>query len=134
MSQQRFEIRFDEDAWQEYEALDGSLKNIVDKYLERMEFRADEIGKNLENYASTKLSGCKELKLKKYGIRIIYRVTDIHVDILKVVDVLAVEARSKDFVFNIAHKRYRPLKGLSEGSIRNFLQSRKKYIKQNDNL
>lgn len=129
MPEQRFEIRFDEDAWKEYESLDGSLRNIVDKYLERLEYRADEIGKNLENYVSTKLAGCKELKLKKYGIRIVFRITDIHVDILRIVYVLTIESRSKDFVFKIADKRYRFFKGLSADRIKEFLDNKKKYKK-----
>lgn len=73
MSNQRFEVRFHPGAYKEYIDLDNSTAEIVDKALEEMEYRADEIGKNLRNNNDTKLAGCKEIKLRGAGIRIIYR-------------------------------------------------------------
>ena len=44
---QRFAIRFDPDAAKEYESLDGSVVSIVDKAIDELKDRADEIGKPL---------------------------------------------------------------------------------------
>jgi mRNA interferase RelE/StbE len=110
MSEPRFEIRFDADAFREYQQLDHSVVEIVDKFFETLEMRADEIGKVLTNKTSSKLHGCKEIKLKKAGIRMIFRVTKETVDILRVVYILTIEKREEDKVFKIADKRFRSLK------------------------
>ncbi len=110
MSNHRFEIRFDPDAQKEYLQLDHSVVKIVDKFLERLEDRADEIGKPLSNTHSSRLAGCKEMKLREAGIRIIFRVTDTVVEVLRVVYILAIERRSDDYVFKIADKRYQDFK------------------------
>lgn len=88
MSKPRFEIRFDPDAVKEYQKLESSVAKIVDKFLERLEERAGEIGKPLHNTQSGKLAGCKEMKLRDAGIRIIFRVTDEVVEVLRVVYIL----------------------------------------------
>lgn len=117
MSEPRFEIRFDPDAVKEYQQLDNSVVKIVDKFLERLEERADEIGKPLHNTQSSRLAGCKEMKLRDAGIRIIFRVTDEIVEVLRVVYVLAVEHRSDDYVFKIASRRYEDFKDDSTAAI-----------------
>ncbi len=54
---------------------------FVDKALTRLESRAGEIGKPLHNRYATKLHGCKEIKLRQAGVRIVLRVTNETVDI-----------------------------------------------------
>lgn len=110
MSDRRFELRFDEDAYKEYQRLDNSVAKIVDDFFDELELRADEIGKDLVNKQSTRLHGCKEIKLKKAGIRIVYRVTNETVDILRIVYVLSIEKRDDGFVFRVADKRFKRLK------------------------
>lgn len=117
MSQQRFEVIMDPDVLKEYEKLDNSVAEIVDKALEELEIRADKVGKNLSNYQDTKLAGCKEIKLRDAGIRIVFRVTNEKVDILRIVYILTVEKRSRDFAFKVAHKRYKFLKGFSKSKL-----------------
>ncbi len=126
MSQQRFEIIMDPDAMKEYKKIDNSVVEIVDKALEELEIRADEVGKKLSNYKGTKLAGCKEIKLRDAGVRIVFRVIDEKVDVLRIVYILAVEKRSKDFAFNKAHKKYKILKGFSKSEIKEYC---KKQIK-----
>ncbi len=82
------------------------MVKIVDKSLERLEERADEIGKPLHNTQNSRLAGCKEIKLRDAGVRIIFRVTDTVVEVLRVVYILAIEHRSDDYVFKIASQRY----------------------------
>lgn len=85
MSNHRFEVRFDVDALTEYQRLDNALVTIVDKALARLEERADEIGTLFKNKYATKLHGCKEIKLRDAGLRIVFRVTDHTVEVLCVV-------------------------------------------------
>lgn len=92
MSDRRFEVRFDPSALDEYQDLDPSVVVDVDKALEKLETRAEEIGKPLENKYSAKFHGCKEIKLRRAGLRIIFRVTNETVDVLRIVDVLTIES------------------------------------------
>lgn len=110
MDELRFDVRFDEDAYREYERLDTSIVAFVDKALEQLEMRADEIGRILTNKQSTKLHGCKEIKLRDAGIRIVFRVTNEIVDVLRIVYVLTIEKREKEIVFRTADKRLRRFK------------------------
>ncbi|MDO4848151.1 MAG: addiction module toxin RelE [Coriobacteriia bacterium] len=85
-------------AEKEYRSLDGSTRVMVDKGLLRLAQRADEIGKAL----SGALAGCKELRFRADGIRVIYRIVDGRVE---VVQVLAIVSRDKGRVFDIPSKR-----------------------------
>ncbi|MBE1553239.1 type II toxin-antitoxin system RelE family toxin [Sporosarcina limicola] len=107
MTPPKFDVRLDPDALKEYEKLDGSVIQMVNKSIDELEYRAHEVGKVLENKRNVKLHGCKEIKLQSSGIRIIFRITDEIVEVLRVVYVLAVERRSDDFVFKVASKRFK---------------------------
>jgi len=101
----RYVVYFDPDAAKEYADLDGSVIPLVDKALEELIRRADEVGKPLGNKQSLKLAGCREIKFRDSGIRIIFRITDEKVDILRIVFVLAVSKREEFHVFKLAAKR-----------------------------
>jgi mRNA interferase RelE/StbE len=101
---ERFDIRFDKDAEKEYNKLDNSVLGIVNKAINELVYRADEVGKNLGNHSNTKLAGCKEIKLRDVGIRIVFRVTDTIVEVLRVVYILAIEQRSRDLAFKLQIK------------------------------
>lgn len=75
-----------------------------------------------------KLAGCKEIKLNDAGIRIIFRVTNEIVEVLRVVYILAAEKRSRDFVFKIASARLKDLK--STDCLSNALERSSRYIKR----
>jgi len=120
MSKARFEVKLAPAASREYVKLDKSVIGIVDNAIDRLEERADEIGTLLNNYQNTKLAGCKEIKLRDAGVRIIFKITDQVVNILQVVYVLTIERRDKDQVFRIANERYQeykqdPLEALTKG-------------------
>jgi len=110
MNEARFTIKFAPAAAKEYEKLDNSVIGIVDAAIDRLEERADEIGTPLHNYRDTKLAGCKEVKLRDAGIRIVFKITDQYVHILQVVYILTIESRSDEKVFKIAHERFKSLK------------------------
>lgn len=104
-NEQKFDVRFAPDAAKEYSKLKNPTLTFVNKALDELEFRADEVGKPLGNKRDMKLAGCKEIKLRDAGIRIIFRITDTSIDILQVVQVLAIEKRSNDMVFKLASRR-----------------------------
>ena len=82
----------------EYEALDGSVRSMLNKGLARLRIRPAEIGKTL----SGALAGCRELKFRADGLRVIYRIRDGQVQI---VDILAIGARDHDRAFRDAERR-----------------------------
>jgi mRNA interferase RelE/StbE len=94
---------------------------------DELEIRADEVGKSLRNTYSSKLVGCKEIKLRDSGIRIVFRVTNEIVDILRIVYVLTIEHRSDDYVFKIAAKRLGPLKTVQKTELFKVLQKATKW-------
>ena len=102
MTAARFSVEFiDEGAKGDYLSLDGSVRAMVDKGLARLALRADEVGKPL----SGPLSGCKELKFRSDGIRVVFRIVDGRV---QVVQVVAIGRRDKGKVFDAAARRVAP--------------------------
>jgi mRNA interferase RelE/StbE len=99
MTSPKFKIEFiSKDAEKDYLALDGSIRPMVDKGIARLALRADEIGKQLTG----SLSGCRELKFRADGIRIIYRIVRGRVEIVQIV---AIGQRDKGKSFAMARKR-----------------------------
>ncbi len=99
MSAARFEVEFFSAAAEnDYRSLDGSVRAMVDKGIARLALRADEIGKPLSGL----LAGCRELKFRADGIRVIYR---IHNGRVELVQIIAIGARDKGKVFDTATKR-----------------------------
>lgn len=95
----RFTVRFyNEDAMKDYRRLDGSAKKLVNVGLRKLEERADEIGKPLAG----PLRGCKELKYRKDGIRVVFRIAG---EVIEVVDIIAIGSRADSEVFKTAEKR-----------------------------
>ncbi|MFZ3100953.1 MAG: hypothetical protein WA131_08270 [Desulfitobacteriaceae bacterium] len=125
--EKKFDLRFDPDASEEYSKLDKSVLPVVNKAIDELEYRADEIGKPLGNKNSTKLAGCKEIKLRELGIRIVFRITCEKVEVLRIVYVLAIDARSKDYVFKVAHERLKKFKGHSKERLAKLLKRSKKW-------
>lgn len=128
MLEKRFDVRLDPDASKEYSKLDNSVIPAVNKAIDELEYRANEVGKPLGNRSSTKLAGCKEIKLREEGIRIVFRITNEKVEVLQIVYVLVIEERSKDFVFKLAHKRLKEFKKLPKGILTKKLRGSKKWI------
>lgn len=103
----RFVVRFyNAEAAKEYKSLDGSSKKLVDVGLAKLRTRADEIGKPLRG----PFAGCKELKYRDVGIRVIFRITEDAVEVVSVAEVVAIGPRDKGKVFDIAEHRLRPTK------------------------
>ena len=101
----RFRVLFHPNAFMEYRHLDGSARKLVDDALRRLQYRADEIGKRLGNRENSPLHGCKEIKFRKTGIRIVFFVSGRETSILRVAYVLAVGPRAAEKVFQSAALR-----------------------------
>lgn len=110
MNQQRFNVLFHKDAQKEYERLDSSVVTAVNKAVDELEERADEVGKPLGNTTIAKLAGCKEIKLRELGIRIVFRIRGGEVLLIRIVEVLAIGKRERELVFKAADKRLRGIK------------------------
>ena len=99
MTPVRFRVEFiDGGAAREYLALDGSIRPMIDKGIARLALRADEIGKPLKG----QLSGCRELKFRADGTRIVFRIIGKSVQIVQIV---AIGRRDKGSVFDVASRR-----------------------------
>ena len=117
----KFDVRIAPEAVKEYNKLDGSILEVVNKQIDELEYRADRVGKMLENKNNSKLSGCKEIKLKDAGIRIIFRITNLKVEVLQIVYIIAIEKRSKNHVFNVANQRNKQFRKMKNNALRDYL-------------
>ncbi|BAK45102.1 type II toxin-antitoxin system RelE/ParE family toxin [Eggerthella sp. YY7918] len=98
----RFKVRFFNTAVaKEYQALEGSTRKLVDIGLAKLRIRADELGKPLQG----RLAGCKELKYRDAGIRVIFRIINDSVEVLTIAEVVAIGRRDKNKVFVSAERR-----------------------------
>lgn len=93
-----YELVFVPGADKEFAALDGAVRSMILKGFARLRTRPLSVGKPLAG----SLAGCRELKFRSDGIRVIYRVRDGQVQI---VDILAIGARDKGKVFRSAERR-----------------------------
>ncbi|WP_235860852.1 type II toxin-antitoxin system RelE family toxin [Peptoniphilus porci] len=73
-----YKLSFIKEAIQDYKALDGSQRKIVDKALKRILINPlpnteGGYGKPLSNLSDSKLAGLMKIKLKSSGLRIVYK-------------------------------------------------------------
>ena len=102
---QRFEVIFFPQAEKEFQALDGSVKLIVVKKIEALKYRADEIGEECHNTHYANLSGCRRIKFREAGIRIIYRITDQRVDVLQIIHIVTIGRKADNEAYQTAASR-----------------------------
>lgn len=96
----RYRLAFiDEGARKEYVKLDGSTRRLVDVGLRKLEERADELGAPLHGA----LAGCKKLKWREAGIRLVFRILEDGA--VEVVEIVAIGRRDKSAVYKAAEKR-----------------------------
>lgn len=91
-----FKLRFHEQAWLEWQKLDGSIKPpLKKKLLERLQ------EPRVPSAALTHMPDCYKIKLRQAGYRLVYRVDD---DVV-FVTVIAVGKRDKSAVYATAITR-----------------------------
>lgn len=98
----KFEVVFIEEAKKDYQKLDGSVKKFVDIAIAKMIERADELGEVLTKKNTSNLFGCRRIKFKKIGIRIVYRVIGNQAEIA---EIIAIGKRGENEVYKDALKR-----------------------------
>lgn len=102
----KFEVVFIPEAERDYRKLDGSVKKHVQIAIAKMEERADELGEKLTNKHGINLVGCRRIKFRKLGIRIVYRIVG---DKAEIAEIITVGKREDNEVYQIAYKRLEEL-------------------------
>lgn len=100
-------VHFWEEAIKDYQKLDGNTKQWVDVAVTRLEERGGKIGKSLGNTNYAQLSGFKELKQHKLGIRMIFK--QLEDGAIEIIEIIAIGRRDSEQVFKIAEKRRQKL-------------------------
>ncbi|NOU84509.1 hypothetical protein GC102_01780 [Paenibacillus sp. LMG 31460] len=67
--------------------MDISVLNEVNQAIDELSYRANEVGEELSHYSDPKFVGCKEITLQEADIRIVFRITNDIVEILRVVPI-----------------------------------------------
>lgn len=97
----KYELEFLESALDEWNSLDGAVRQVLKKMLAKRLETPRTPGAELHG----ELADCYKIKLRKQGYRLVYQVRD---DAL-VVLVIAVDRRDKDKVYEAALKRIRKM-------------------------
>jgi len=93
----KYRLKFVPDAWREWQALDGSIKQALKPLLAKRLQNPHVPGSLLHR----ELTGCYKIKLLKQGYRLVYAVEDGELVVL----VLSVGKRKNDAVYLAATKR-----------------------------
>lgn len=97
----RHRLEFLESALEEWNSLDGSVRQVLKKLLEKRLETPRTPGAELHG----KLADCYKIKLRKQGYRLVYQVRDAALVVL----VIAVDRRDKDKVYQAALERIRKM-------------------------
>lgn len=91
---ERFTLAFyNKESAKEYANLDGSQRVLVGVALKKLAQRADQLGTPLEK----ELAGCRKLKWRKAGLRMVYRIVDETT--VEIVEIIAIGRRDKERVY-----------------------------------
>jgi len=96
-----YELAWFKQADIEYQKLDGSQKIQVNKGLQRIKNLGMDAGKKLEK-KKYDLSMCREIKMKRLGLRIVFKQSTKGIEII---DIVVIGRRTDDEVFKEAAKR-----------------------------
>jgi len=100
-SRPRYQLEFLESALAEWKSLDGSVRQVLKKGLEKRLESPRVPGAELHG----ELADCYKIKLRKQGYRLVYQVRDETLVVL----VIAVNRRDKDKVYQAAVERIRKM-------------------------
>lgn len=100
-------IDFHREARDEFNSLDGSQKSIVAKAIKKVSqnplpTNKGGYGKPLGNKGGLDLTGLLKIKLKKLGLRVVYKLITEPDNVMKI---LVVSVRADGEVYRLAHKR-----------------------------
>ncbi len=105
-----YKLSFIKQAVEDYEALDGSQRKIVDKAIKRILINPlpnteGGYGKPLGNQSDSSLAGLMKIKLKSSGLRIVYKLEKREDNVL----IIIIGARADSKVYKEAEKRIKDL-------------------------
>ncbi|API88042.1 addiction module toxin RelE [Marinilactibacillus sp. 15R] len=93
-----YKVEFIEEAIQDFKKLDRSQQILIRKSILKIEKYGMQVGEALRG----ELSGCRKLKHKKAGLRVVFRETKKG---LEIIQILAIGKRSDKEVYKSATKR-----------------------------
>lgn len=93
-----YTVKLTSRAQDDYRKLDRSQQYHIDRSFERLEHFGMQAGQPLRG----KLAGCRKLKHKKLGLRVIFRQTEQGIEII---EVIAIGKREDKKVYRTAEKR-----------------------------
>jgi mRNA interferase RelE/StbE len=102
----QYRLAFEHTARAEWDALDGSIKELLRKLLKRRLESPRVAGAQLHG----ELGDCYKIKLRKHGYRLVYQVIDDRLIVLAI----AVGKRERDAVYQAAVKRLRDLAAVAD--------------------
>lgn len=98
--QKKYTIKFHPKALEELSSLDGSLKVLVKKQIEKLQ-TSPKLGEELGNKHGYDLTGYRKMYVAKKSVRIVY---SIHEEIISV-EIIAIGKREDFEVYRTASKR-----------------------------
>lgn len=93
-----YQIKYTHDSKKDYEKLDNSQKLQVRKSLKKLE----ELGLYAGQPLRGKLADCKKIKHKKLGLRVLFKQSDLGIEIIEIV---VIGKRNEKEVYKEAEKR-----------------------------
>ena len=97
-----YTVKMDENALKDYRNLDGSIRRVVNKKIDRLKINPF-LGKKLGNIQENNLSGFFKLYVYSKTYRIIYRlITPTEIEIIEIV---GIGRRDKNEIYHIVSKR-----------------------------
>lgn len=93
-----YQVEFTDKAKKDWQALDNSQRKDIQKSITRIEQLGMQAGQPL----SGSLAGCRKLKHKKLGLRVIFRQTDRGIEII---EVIAIGKREDSKIYHTAEQR-----------------------------
>lgn len=105
-----YKLSFIKQAAEDYKALDGSQRKVVDKAIKRILINPlpnaeGGYGKPLGNQSNSSLAGLMKIKLKSSGLRIVYKLEKREDNVL----IIIIGARADSKVYKEAEKRMKNL-------------------------
>lgn len=94
----KYIVKFTDKSRKDYQDLDGSQKKQILKSLQKIEENGMQTGQELQG----KLSDCRKLKHRKLGLRVIFKQSEIGIEIIEIV---VVGKREENEVYEEAVKR-----------------------------
>lgn len=95
-----YNLQYFEEAKEDYKKLDGSQKKIIDKGLNKIKEQGKLAGAPLKG----DLQGCRKIKNRKHGLRIVFRPVEDSNEV-EIMQIIVIGKREKSKVYSDAESR-----------------------------